>query len=157
MYAFVQYITISSGVKLNDFFIILLTHFVLLFLYTFISTLKHLVKHLPGIPPYDDNWPKCVVCSSPTEACFFSECDKCGVSLLEQTVELPDDAAMKVVTVTMWIKSHNDSLDCDQFVKAEVQKPLDAIFAVSPNVAKRGPTRDIFTCLFFVYFPHRTC
>jgi hypothetical protein len=99
------------------------------------SALKELAKLLSDFPPYDVNWVEShLVCASPTQECYFGGCANCGAERL-RAIPLPENADVMEVSVILWIKSHNEMLQCDQFVKAKVTKTLDALFTVSVRMS----------------------
>jgi hypothetical protein len=97
--------------------------------YNFIEKIKALKCFIPDMPLYGSSWLEtCVVCS-PSEQCYFNECDACKNGSRLPALEVDDDSVQ--VSTNQWQKRDNEILKREQLAKVRVIQPLKSLYEVS--------------------------
>jgi hypothetical protein len=82
------------------------------------------------VPPYSENWCQSAVCENANEACYFGECLSCCNAQKFSRIALSEEEKAQDITLHLWQKRQNLSLNHKQFIKVTVTESFVSILAV---------------------------
>jgi hypothetical protein len=82
------------------------------------------------MPLYNASWVEtCVVCTPPSEQCYFNECDTCRDGARLPALQMVYDDSVQA-SINQWQKHENEITKQEQLAKVRVIQPVNHLYKV---------------------------